>query len=292
LRVRIAALLERICGVSVVVVGLVTTAVPVFAQQRPLLTEDPETVGSGVILVEGGFDIQRDVFYPVSGLQGNLLRLPTLGVSFGLSSIAELQFDGGFYNRLNVSGRRAAPLSRQLDFTGNRTTDVEDLVIATKLRIVAEAAGRPALALRFATKLPNSGNESGLGLDTTDFFASALVGKTVQSVRLVGNIGLGILADPTRGDQQGDVLTYGFSVARAVREGIEFVGEINGRYAPTNDQDTPPGSESRAAMRIGARATHGPVRVDGGIIIGMTTPDPSVGFTAGLTWVFRGFSVP
>ncbi len=29
------------------------------AQQRPLVTEDPETIGAGLVLLEGGFDLQR-----------------------------------------------------------------------------------------------------------------------------------------------------------------------------------------------------------------------------------------
>ena len=282
-------MINRIVPVVLIVLA---AALPAAAQQRPLLTEDPETVGPGVILFEAGVDVQREILFPVSGLQGNLLRAPVLGISFGLSSIAELQIDGGFYQRLDVTSRRPAPLSSHLDFTGDRTTDVDDLVVATKLRFVSEAPGRPAIGLRLATRLPNAGNESGLGLDTTDFYASVLFGKTIESVRIVGNGGLAILSDPTRGDQQGDAMTYGISIARAVRQGIELVGEINGRYSPTNAQDTPPGTESRAAMRLGGRITRGPVRVDGGIIIGMTSRDPSFGFTTGLTWVFRGFRVP
>jgi len=261
------------------------------AQQRPLVTEDPETVGSGLILIEGGFDYQHGLTYPVSGLEGNLLRIPTLGVSFGVSSIAEIQIDGGLYNRLAVTSTRPAPLSNQLDFTGENTSDIQDIVIGTKVRLVSETPGRPAIGLRFATKLPNASNESGLGLDTTDFFFSGLVGKTVQSVRIVGNVGLGILADPTRGDRQNDVLTYGVSLARAIHQGVEIVGEINGR-ADTREGEPPPGTESRANMRVGGRFTRGTVRVDGGIIVGMTSPDASVGFTAGLTWVFRGYKVP
>jgi len=264
---------------------------PVSAQQRPLLTEDPETIGSGLILLEGGIDQQREVFYPLSGLQGNLLKLPTLGVSIGLSSIAELQIDGGLYNRLSITSRESAPLSRQLDFTGDRTSAVEDLVVATKIRLLSETAGRPSIGVRFATRLPNASNESGLGLDTTDFFVSGLVGKTVQSIRFVGNVGLGILADPTRGDQQNDVLTYGASVARAVRQGLEVVGEINGRLN-TRDGDPPAGTESRGQFRVGGRFTRSTVRIDAGLIIGMTSRDPTVGLTAGLTWVFRGFTIP
>jgi len=261
------------------------------AQQRPLVTEDPETIGSGLVLLEGGFDLQQEVSYPVSGLTGDLLRLPTLGVSFGLSSIAELQIDGGLYNRLTVTAREEAPLSSQLDFTGDRTSAVEDIVVATKIRLLSETPGRPALGVRFATRLPNASNESGLGLDTTDFFVSGLFGKTVQSIRFVGNVGLGILADPVRGDRQNDVLTYGLSIARAVRQGLEIVGEVNGRL-DTRDGDPPAGLESRGAMRIGGRFTRSTVRVDAGLIVGITSFDPSVGFTAGLTWVFKGFTIP
>jgi hypothetical protein len=64
--------------------ALILVASPGLAQQRPLTTEDPETVGAGRLLVEGGLDFLNDQFYPVSGLKGNLLRLPTFGVSVGL----------------------------------------------------------------------------------------------------------------------------------------------------------------------------------------------------------------
>jgi hypothetical protein len=271
--------------------GVLCLAAPAAAQQRPLVTEDPETVGSGLILVEGGVDVQRGILFPVSGLEGNLLRLPTLGLSIGVSPIAEIQIDGGFYNRLDIKDRRPAPYSDALDFTGDQTSDVEDLVLATKIRLVSEAPGRLAVGLRFATRLPNASKESGIGLDTTDFFASILLGKTVQSMRIVGNAGIGILTYPAERDGQNDVLTYGFSMARALAEGFEVVGEINGRL-DFRDGDPPPGTETRGAFRGGARYTRGPVRVDAGIILGMTASDPSFGFTTGLTWVFRGFSVP
>ena len=41
-------------------------AIPASAQQRPLQTEDPETIGSGRILIEAGIDYNRDVYNPVS----------------------------------------------------------------------------------------------------------------------------------------------------------------------------------------------------------------------------------
>lgn len=262
-----------------------------FAQQRPLVTEDPETVGSGLILFEGGYEYQDDLFYPVSGLTGDLMRIGTLGFSFGVSSIAEVQIDGGIIQRLTVKERQRAPLSGELTFTGDNTKDFEDVVIGTKVRVVAEGPGHPAVAFRFATRLPMASTESGIGLDTMDFYLSGILGKTVQSVRLVGNLGIAVLTDPTRGFRQNDVITYGMSLARAVTQGVEIVGEVNGR-AVTRNHDTPPGTETRSMMRVGGRFTKGTVRIDGGLLVGLTSRDPSWGFTTGVTWVFTGFTVP
>jgi hypothetical protein len=262
-----------------------------FAQQRPLVTEDPETIGAGRLLIEAGLDTGHAVEYPVSGLEGNLLRFPLIGVSVGLSSIAEIQIDGGLYNRLSITSREPAPLSDMVTATGDSTSSVEDIVLATKIRIAPETESRPSFGLRFATKLPNASNESGLGLDTTDFYASILVGKTVQRVRFVGNIGLGILGDPTRGDQQNDVLTYGVSFARALTQQAEAVGEVNGRVS-TRSGGPLPGTESRGIARIGLRYTIGSWRADAAALFGLTSADPTIGFAAGFTYVFNAFQIP
>ena len=262
-----------------------------FAQQRPLVTEDPETVGAGRILIEGGIDYAREVEYPVSGLTGHLRRFPLIGISLGIGSVGEVQIDGGLYNHLSITDRRPAPLSHMLVVPGDSTWHVEDMVVGTKVRLISEGLSRPSIALRSATKLPMASNESGLGLDTIDFYSSLLIAKTVQSVRVVGNIGLGILGDPTRGDRQNDVLTYGLSFARAITQRGEVVGEINGRK-DTRLGDPPPGTESRSMLRFGGRYTIGTWRADAGLMFGITSTDPSVGFTAGFTYVFDAFQVP
>jgi hypothetical protein len=262
-----------------------------LAQQRPLVTEDPETIGAGRLLIEAGFDYGRSVEYPASGLEGHLTRFPLIGVSVGLSSIAEIQIDGGLYNHLNITSREPAPLSEMVTATGGSTSSIQDMVIGTKVRIAGETASRPSFGLRFATKLPNASNESGIGLDTTDFFASFLLAKTVQSVRIVGNIGLGILGDPTRGDQQNDVLTYGVSFARALTQQAELVGEVNG-HVSTRAGEPPPGTESRGIVRLGGRYTFGGWRADVAMLFGVTSRDPSFGFATGFTYVFNAFQIP
>jgi len=272
-----------------VMISLATGAA--FAQQRPLLTEDPETVGAGRVLLEGGIEYDRDAMYPVSGLQGNLLRLPILGMSIGVSSIAEIQIDQVSFSRLTITGRQLAPLSDLVTATGSSSRDADDVMIGAKIRIAPEGTSRPAFGFRFATKLPNAGNESGLGLDTTDFFSSILIGKTTQSVRIVGNIGLGILGDPTNGNRQNDVVIYGLSFARAITNEAEVVGEANGR-ANTRSAGPLPGTESRSIVRMGLRYTRGGWRGDAALLLGATNQDPGIGFTAGFTYAFTAFQVP
>jgi hypothetical protein len=275
-----------------IVLGLLLFTKTAFAQQRPLTTEDPEPIGAGRLLIEGGVDFAADNHYTVSGLRGDLWRIPTLGLSIGISQIAELQIDGGLYNHLSIASRNPnAPLAHMLQIVGDSTSDIQDLVIGTKIRLMSERANRPSFAIRFATKLPNASNESGLGLDTTDFFASLLGAKTVRSIRFVGNIGLGILADPTMGNRQNDLLTYGFSLARALTDRAEVVGEINGR-ASFRSGEPFPGTESRSILTVGTRYTPGSIRFDGGLLIGLTSIDPSIGFTGGITYVFNAFSLP
>jgi hypothetical protein len=261
------------------------------AQQRPLVTEDPEPIGAGRVLIEGGLDLQHDYQNPASGLKGNLVSLPTIGLSFGLSSIAELQIDGGIYNNLSITSRNPnAPNAGLLTVTGDSVHDVSNSVIGTKIRLLPETASRPAFGLRFATKLGNASNEKGIDLDSTDVSGAVLVGKTVQSIRVVGNIGAAILSNPTSGIGHNDVLIYGLSFARAVTQEAELVGELNGRVSTRTNPF--PGTESRGILKIGGRYTRGPVRFDAAVFFGLTTIDPTIGFTTGFTYVFDAFKVP
>ena len=272
--------------------AVVALASPALAQQRPLQTEDPETIGAGRVLLEAGFDYDRDVPYAVSGLEGHVLTVPQFGISVGVSSIAEIQVDAGLYQRLSITRRNPkAPLAGMLTIGPSDTTSsVDDANIGAKIRFLSETARRPSMAFRFSTRLPNAGNEAGLGTDTQDFGTWIAVGKTIQSVRVVTNVGLLIMANPIAQAAQDDLLSYNLSVARAISPRAEVVGEFVGRANFGNIQT--PGAEDRGLLRFGARYTVQGVRVDGGILLGLTSRDPSFGVSAGLTWVFNAFKVP
>src|ERR1700687_2202457 len=280
----------RLC-LSLMIVAALMHAPPASAQQRPLRTEDPETIGTGHVLLEAGVSYARDLFYPLSGLKGNLWQLPVIGLDVGLSPIADLQITGGPYNRLSITDRRAAPLASLITATGATTHDVDDLAIGAKIRAVPETTGRPALGFSFSVRLPNAKHKSGLGQDTTDFSASLLAGKTIAPLRVAGNIGFTIMSEPLNSLKQNDVITYGLSFAQPVGRDAAFVGDVKGRWSARNGIP-PVGTESRGTVTAGGRYTRGSIRLDAGAFFGLTSVDPTIGLTTGFTYLFNAFTLP
>jgi hypothetical protein len=255
------------------------------AQQRPLVTEDPETVGVNRVLLEGGAEVDKEQLYSAYGLKGDTTHIATFGASIGISPIAEIQVDGGLFQRLKVTERLAnPPLPAPIFPAGDKASSVEDFTVATKIRLGTETESRPVFGLRFGTKLPTASHEKGIGLGTTDFFASFLVAKTVQSVRAVGNVGLVVLGNPRDGQEHVQAMAVGVSVARALTNELEVVGEVNGRLKPFGDRP-PPGLEGRGAFRLAGRYTYRLFRLDLGLLVGITARDPSFGISAGATYV-------
>jgi hypothetical protein len=282
------ALLTVFHLLGVVLVGATTAA----AQARPAVTQDPETVGAGMMLVDVGIEHSRGAVFPPSGLHGNLTEFGAFDMSFGISSIAEVQLDGGVRDELWITSRDpSAPLASRVTATGTRTGDVHDGVIGTKVRFLPERAIRPSLAIRFTTRLPNSKHDSGLGMDTMDFNFSLLAGKTMGSLRLVGNFGWSILEDPVHDGIQNDVITYGATVTRAMTPHLGVAVDVSGR-ANTRNGTPPIGTESRAMLRAGPRLTRGSIRYDGLLLVGLTSHDPDWGVGGGVTCLFRAFAVP
>jgi hypothetical protein len=268
-------------------VVLVCVAATAYGQQRPLVTEDPETIGTNRILLEGGFSLEKGQENPVHGITGDVARLGTFGVSIGISPSAEIQVDGGLIQRLEVTKRLTSPVPNPVGnplMVGDRLSGVEDLIVATKIRLASEGASRPAFGLRFGTRLPTASAEKGLGLGTTDFFASVLVAKTVESIRTVGNVGFIVLGNPVTGGDQSTALGFGLSVARALTNEFEIVGELNGRLTPF-EKVVPAGLESRGVLRLAGRYTYAMLRLDFGVLAGITSRDPSFGISAGATYV-------
>lgn len=222
----------------------------IFAQQRPLITEDVEVVKPGSVRLEFGFDFTQRKRYPVSGLQGDLSRLGVVSATFGLAPNVEVEVGGIIQNALAISRRDVSAIPLDLKNI-NSTSDTGDFFLATKIKIRNETNRFPALGVRFGVSLPNSNQARGIGLNQTNFFMTALASKNIGKLRVNGNVGLAILTAPTELFSQNDVALYGLSAVYSLNDRISLVGEINGRLNTRNR--APLGTESDSEARFGAR---------------------------------------
>jgi hypothetical protein len=242
-------------------------SIPAFGQQRPVLTEDPRLIPPGTLDVETGFTFEKRAVYTLSGLQGSHVALLPSGLHFGLGERAEFQLTGTLHDYLRTNGVWYK--------------DFGDISLSTKMKITGESRRLPAISFRPSVTLPNANQASGLGLNTTRFFASILAGKSIRKAFVFGNIGSGIMDNPTHAGVQDDVLTFGLAASVPLASRLNWLGEFSGLKNP---RDNPaPGSETRRQLRTGIQLTAAGIRWDGGVLAGLTHLDPRYGITFGMT---------
>jgi hypothetical protein len=252
------------------------------AQQRPFLTDQPDTIPLGRVRVGFGMEFLQGQHFTLSGLEGDFTRIGVTNIQIGVGEFAEFQLSGVVQDFLSVSHRSPAPIPP--DFAGNATSDVGDLFLGTKIRFAPEGGIRPAFGFRFSVQLPNASNESGIGTDVTNFYASLLLGKHLGKAELFGNVGLAILGSAVEPNSQADLLTYGFGIIVPVHPKIRLLGDLNGREGPQRL-----GNENRSQARVALQFQAAGLRWDLGAIAGLGKYDADSGLTLGLTYEFQAF---
>ncbi len=158
----------------------------------PLITQSAVLNPTGVLTVDLGVgyrDEPRDFGLPERDSQWEIGKTR---LTLGLGERVEVQATG-------------------VVFAGQETGDDSewefgDWTLGTKVQLLGEAARRPAIALLWEVKLPVASNEKGIGTDETDFLAHVLVSRRVgERHRVHGNVGVGLLGDPTENSAQDDV---------------------------------------------------------------------------------------
>jgi hypothetical protein len=273
----------RTAGIFVVPLLLIIIS-PLFAQQRPLETDDPNTLASGMVRIQLGFEYLQNRTFTLSGLEGDLTRLGVIGFFAGVGPHVEFQTTGSLLNALNIHRRFLAYDTPRLSFQGNSTTSVGDFTLATKFALMDEGRLMPAMAFRFGVELPNAGNEKGLGNDQTNFYANILLGKTYGRWRTIANLGLAILGNPTTVSSQKDQFTFGGAICYDLNKRWTLLGEIHGRQGPSG-----PGTDEQAQLRFGARIHTGNFRWDFAGISGFRQGDPDSGVVLGASYEFHPF---
>jgi len=245
-------------------------AAPALAQTRPLLTEEAMTAPAGRIVLEAGADAIRAEPNFLTGRARDRYDLPVLRLVFSPAGNVEMD--------LEWVGRVVA--RKDPDF--GSVSDWGDVTLRAKWRLVEEAAGRPAVAARFAITLPETSFGNGLGPNALRMAAQMLLTKRAGGIVLHANAGLGLFDEVLRPHEQRDFLVYGLAAERGLTRSAALVAEVAGRRGKGS-----PGAEERAEARAGVRLGRGRLRVDAAVRRGLADADGTWGLTAGFTWVMR-----
>ncbi len=199
-----------------------------YSQQTPIPVEPPTIISAGSANVSVGISHFVNQQYPLSGLEGNLLKIGNLRFGFSYDGCVELQFDGTVFNILKIHQREKA-FNSNIVKKGPVMTDAGDFTLWTKFLLLREENSNFNLSFRFGVQLPNTSNESGLGLDVTNFYSLFLLQKYLLGMEWTGNFGLGILEDPTLVSSQHDVIVLGIQNKIFLNTYTSFITEISGR---------------------------------------------------------------
>ncbi len=262
-----------------------------LAQQRPLQTQDPAVIPPGDVSLEFGFDFLQNANYPLSGLTGDLTSVGVIGIHVGLGEIVEFQMEGTAYNFLSINERSATPLNLELNSSGTAASDFGDLIFSTKISIVPERKRTPSFSFRPSVQLPNASTAKGLGLDSTQFYGSLLMGKHFGKLNTFGNVGLGILSNPVQAGVQNDLLIYGIAAIYPVAQNVNLAGEVFGRWN-SRKHSVPLGTENQSQLRIGLQIQGLGFRWDVAAIAGLADTSADSGITFGITKQFQAFKIP
>ena len=255
------------------------------AQQRPLTTQEVETVPPGDVMVEFGFEFLQNKKFPLSGLEGDLTKVGVLDIHWGVSRAVEIQIQGTIRQFLSVSQQQPALVVPDLDPGENSTSDFGDFTLAVKAMLLPESRHRPALGVLFGFEMPNTDETQGIGLNTTNVFLRFLLQKRFGRLNLFGNVGLGILEAPTGNFTQNDVFLYGLGAVYPVHPQLNIVGEIAGRQSTRSTPANGPlaGTGSRSEARLGFQLFAGGYRWNFAGIAGLTENDADTGFFFGVS---------
>lgn len=268
---------------------VLSAAVFAFGQQRPLITDDVDTIPEGSVEIAAGVDFLQNAKFPLSGLKGDQTRVGDIRVKVGFSSNVEFQVEGVLQDFLAInSATDPAPIP--LSVNGNSTNDAGDFTISTKIKLRNETRFLPALGFKVGFQMPNTSEARGIGTNQINVFGKFLVQKKFgkkpgrdAGANIFGNVGIAIMTAPLERFTQNDVLLYGLAGIFRVNDRINIVSEINGR-ANTRSGDAPLGTESVGQFRIGTQIKASGLRFDTAAVFGLTRFSPRSGITFGVTY--------
>lgn len=240
---------------------------PARAQAR----RDPAVVHAssaprGRLLVGLGAAWGAGARYPVSALEGDLLRPAHLALEYAFADGAVMRVEGDVVQILDIEARGSSAIGLEPSVDDGRTSDTGEFRVGTTFRVAGGAEGWSA-GFGTAIELPTTDQNLGLGLNTTDVFATAWGSHGSPRVRVTGELGMGLLEVPLQRFTQNDVLAYGAELFYRPGGGpwglaLGTEGHASLRSRP------PPGTGEQGALTLGGQYRAGGWLLDAGVAAG------------------------
>ncbi|MCX8070829.1 MAG: hypothetical protein N3C12_00010 [Candidatus Binatia bacterium] len=265
---------------------LPAVAVAQQASLAPLNAYDAAILPDGRAELTVSAAYARDERFPFFTAPGALRRqdrwaVPQLGFRAGAADWVEIeaQYEAIYLDEQTTRGQT------------NWQYGSGDARLHTKVRVRAEDATWPALAVRFGTKLPNANKDDRLGTDETDFDLLALVSKEAGPLRLHTNLGILLLGNPGEllgrrfgPGGQDDLFVYALAVEgplwgreQSGASQFQLLAELSGLAGSRFGND-----RTRAAA--GMRVVHGPMAFFFGATAGLDTASENFGLRFGMSY--------
>lgn len=197
-------------------------AVTAARADRPFELEEPEPLPEDRMSIAIGAqfrDEPKDFALPDRDRQWNA---PRFRLAVGLGGRTEIRIEGDAWRRSRIAG--------------NAFEDAGDWTVSSKIRFWTSASSATSIGGVVAVKLPNAGNEKGLGTDETDTFLGLMLRRDVGGGRFLIQGRLGILGDPRVAAAQNDVAQVTLGWHRPLRRGTIGL-EYDWQAGPAADDD-------------------------------------------------------
>ncbi len=243
---------------------IVFTCISLNISAEPLATE------TGFVREHGTFDVGCYLQVlstkenPYISLKGDTVQFPFIKASLGFGN--RVEFELLWPSLIFWNGK-----------SGNDHT-FGDARLFTKISL--KQTDSYAVAFKMGFKLPNTSDDSLLGTDKTDVFASLIYTKVINRAQLHSNLGIGILGDPYKERSQVDVLTYATSLEYRFNKILCWCAEV---YGYSDEKFWTDLGVFRTGMQFSF--THFKMRTSA--LVGYTSKSPDWGIEIGFTKTFK-----
>lgn len=241
-------------------------------RRRGVILTPPDD-SAGHLLAGVGAGLEGDAVFPLSGLDGDLVRLGSVTLAYVFAPGAVFEVTGDALRILQVEGRRRSAVPLDEEVSDGRTRDAGEIRVGTQFRLLGDPRGLSG-GLHLEVKLPTSDERRGIGLNTTDFFGNVYGGWGRGPWRVNAELGVGIMEAPLDRFVQDDVLSYGAEVllrprGSPLRLALSAEGWANTR------RTVPLGTEDRGVARARAELFAADWMLDAGLGLGYAGTSPA-----------------